>query len=63
MHGYNYGASVHVTSRINRSTRLIAYCALFVIEVSDASMLRCISERQLPIQEHAGAVQCTSCQR
>ena len=38
--GWIYGASVHVTSRINSPIRLIAYCVLFVGEVSDASVIR-----------------------
>ena len=38
--GWIYGAIVHVTSRINRPFRLVAYCVLLVREVSDISVIR-----------------------
>jgi len=45
MAGWIYGASVHVTSKINRQVRLIAYCVLLARELLDLGHVTCASLR------------------
>ena len=62
--GWIYGTSVHVTSRINNPIRLIANCVLFVIKVSDESVIRQTTSVSLRDNyTDTGILQCASCQR
>ena len=61
--GRKCGVSIPVISRnINRPGRLIDVQSLYE-NIYKENMINCIEERQLPVQEQCGTVQCFSCQK